>query len=161
MLLAGAVFAAAAVAGGELVWVPLVIATYATAVMAGALRDVVPRSRWRVPQSWGRFSRSIHAALFGGVLGLGVLTAMPSIAFFAVLAWPAAAQDVLVALTPALFFGLARATPLLVSWGITASTAQLVAAVNSSRRLAEQAIAIEALVLAAFTATLWMDAVGG
>jgi hypothetical protein len=142
--------------GVDLRWLPVLLATYATAVTAGVVRDWIPRSPWRVPQGWGRFPRSLHAALFGGVLGLGFLTAAPSVGFFVVLSWPAAANDALLAVMPALCFGLARASSLALVWATTESTAQIVAAVDRGRRVAAAMGPVESFLLAALTATLWM-----
>src|SRR5690349_12610895 len=55
----------------------------ATAVATGVR---VPGSRWMVPREWARFGAAGHAACFGFALGTGVMTLLPSAAFYALLA---------------------------------------------------------------------------
>lgn len=80
---------------------------------AGPIR--LPEIGWRIPQSWARFGYVTYAALFGAILGVGVLTAVPSIGFYALLAWGLAATD-WQAIVPAFAaFGMARVLPLLLA----------------------------------------------
>ena len=44
-------------------------------------------SDWRVPGTWSRFGGVRYSGLFGVALGVGGLTALPSIGAFAVIAW--------------------------------------------------------------------------
>jgi cytochrome c biogenesis protein CcdA len=62
-----------------------------TAVIAGAmaagLLPSFPASRWRVPRSFSMFGEGQFVLVFGFVLGLGVLTALPSFGFYVLVAW--------------------------------------------------------------------------
>jgi hypothetical protein len=57
------------------------------AAMAGGLVPSLPASRWRIPRSWSTFGEGPFVLLFGLVLGLGVLTALPSFGFYVLIAW--------------------------------------------------------------------------
>ena len=60
----------------------------ASALAAAAAPDFFPSSAWRVPRTWGwRFGSRGYVMLFGGILGLGLLTAVPSISFYTLVAW--------------------------------------------------------------------------
>jgi hypothetical protein len=71
-----------------------------------------PESGWRIPQSWARFGHATYSGLFGGILGLGVLTAVPSIGFYTLLVWGAAADSWQTVWPVFGAFGVARALPL-------------------------------------------------
>lgn len=88
-----------------------------TSVIVGSgLASVrLPQSSWRIPQSWARFGHATYAGLFGGILGLGILTAIPSIGFYTLLVWGLASPSWQAAVAIFGAFGVARALPLLFS----------------------------------------------
>jgi hypothetical protein len=53
----------------------------------------LPETGWRVPRSWARFGHTAYASLFGAVLGVGFLTAIPAAGFYVLLAWGVAAPS--------------------------------------------------------------------
>ncbi len=71
----------------------------------------VPSSGWRVPRTWGRFGPTAYSAVFGVVLGSGVLIAVPSAGYFVLLV--AAVSESTWVLTVAAFslFGVLRVAP--------------------------------------------------
>jgi hypothetical protein len=96
---------------GPLGTVALVSAVIGTGVVPMRL----PESRWRIPRSWARFGHAAYSGLFGGILGLGVFTAIPSVGFYALLAWGVTAES-WHAVAPVFgAFGLARILPLVVA----------------------------------------------
>lgn len=87
MLLAVAAYHLSRLVGTMPLWVVGAAATIAAASGLGWLPIDPPESHWRVPQNWGRFGHVCYAGLFGVVLGLGVLTAVPSFSLYVVIAW--------------------------------------------------------------------------
>lgn len=75
----------------------------------------LPESGWRIPQTWEKFGRTVYAAVFGGILGAGVFTAIPSAGFYALLAWSLAATDWTVVVATFGTFGAVRAFTLVVA----------------------------------------------
>jgi hypothetical protein len=65
-------------------------------------------------KKWGRFGHTTYAALFGGILGLGVLTTIPSVGFYALLAWGLVAARWHYVWPVFVAFGVTRALPLLL-----------------------------------------------
>ncbi len=63
--------------------IALVLAVFAS----GVLPVPLPGSRLRVPQSWFQFGDMLYSAAFGIALGSGVLTALSSPGYYAVVAW--------------------------------------------------------------------------
>jgi hypothetical protein len=57
---------------------------YASADLLGK-RLPVPSSRWQVPAAWSKFGQLVFGALFGAVLGTGVLTVVPYVGFYLLL----------------------------------------------------------------------------
>lgn len=80
-----------------------------------------PQSRWRIPREWERLGKVRYSAIFGFVLGVAILTAIPAISFYfliiyALVAGPAASMVIFVS------FGLARAVPVIVAARHAATT---------------------------------------
>lgn len=63
------------------------IALISAGVGSTRLAARLPTSTWQVPRSWARFGHTAFAAVFGGILGLGFVTVMPSIGFYTLVAW--------------------------------------------------------------------------
>ena len=53
----------------------------------------IPQSMWRIPRTWAKLGHTVYAALFGAILGLGFLTAIPSAAYYALVTWALAADS--------------------------------------------------------------------
>lgn len=96
-------------------WVVGIAALTSALIGGGVVPIRLPESGWRIPQSWVRFGHAAYAALFGGILGLGFLTAIPSIGFYALLAWGLAAPGWQAVVPVFGAFGVSRALPLLFS----------------------------------------------
>lgn len=115
----------------------------------------LPQSQWQVPKSWARFGHTAFAALFGGVLGLGVLTAISAPGFFALLMWGLAAthwEDVWPVFAA---FGVGRVIPLLaLAFTLKQSPDYPVRIVEGSNAIAKVAFHGEAMLLAAITVLL-------
>lgn len=92
-----------------------IVALVSSVVGSGVIPIRLPESGWRIPRSWARFGHTTYAALFGGVLGLGVLTAIPSIGFYTLLVWGLSRADWQTVLLIFGVFGVARALPLVFS----------------------------------------------
>lgn len=72
-------------------------------------------SRWRIPRTWRGLGPTKYAAVFGFILGMGVLTAIPSISFLTLLVWCTSApawRDVLLVFVA---FGASRSLPLAIA----------------------------------------------
>ena len=112
-LLGLVVLGAVAVGGGRL---PTMVAGAVAFACAGIrlhlLPDVLPKSRWRIPQSWARFGSGPYAGMFGAVLGVALLTAVPT-CFYALLAWSASDGDFTNVMSAFLGFGVARSAPVM------------------------------------------------
>lgn len=80
----------------------------------------LPQSSWRVPKPES-MPRLIYPGVFGAALGVGVITALPAVSFYTVLAAPLAASTLAQALGIAAAFALARAVPMAV---VVAGTAR-------------------------------------
>ena len=65
-------------------------------------------SLWRVPYGWARFGRVLYGWLFGFFLGLGVVVAISTIGFVAVLAWALTGPGTAATLVSALAFAAGR-----------------------------------------------------
>jgi hypothetical protein len=123
----------------------------ASAVAAATTPDLYPSSAWRVPRTWGwRFGPRWYAMLFGGILGLGFLTAVPSISFYTLVAWGLTAHAPANVWLVFALFGVARAIPSLVVVTL-ANTRHRdpVALLDQARELASALLAAEIWVLAA------------
>jgi hypothetical protein len=130
-LLQGGVYASALLLGaaalGSIVHIAARAAGYLPDAVAGAIvlwcaatflhlvPDVLPNSRWRIPRGWGWLGRRAYIALFGGILGFSALTALPSVSFYALLAWGATASSWRNVLAVFVAYGLSRATPVLMA----------------------------------------------
>jgi hypothetical protein len=70
-------------------WLGPVAAAAALIGMVGpsAVRRAVARWGWPVPRSWQALGSVPFAGLFGLLLGVGVVTRLPSLGFVALLAW--------------------------------------------------------------------------
>jgi hypothetical protein len=87
----------------------------ASALAAATAPDFFPSSAWRVPRTWGwRFGSRGYVMLFGGILGLGFVTAVPSISFYTLVAWGLTADAPAAVWLLFAVFGVARAIPSLV-----------------------------------------------
>lgn len=71
----------------------------------------LPGRDWQVPQTWGRLGAKVYAAAFGAILGLGVLTRIPSLGFYTLLAWAATAAAWSDAALVMGAFGASRSVP--------------------------------------------------
>jgi len=87
------------------------VALVCAGVGSGIVPLRLPSRNWFIPRAWGRYGRTVYAGLFGGILGLGVLTVIPSIGFYTLLMWALVApmRDVWLVFAA---YGLARAIPL-------------------------------------------------
>jgi hypothetical protein len=70
--------------------------------------------RWRVPRSWAGMGPTVYAGLFGGALGLGFATALPSLGFLALAFASLTVGSWEVVCVAFVAFGVARALPLVV-----------------------------------------------
>jgi hypothetical protein len=71
-----------------------------------------PQRATQVPEGWRRkFPAEVSSALYGAVLGVGVLTPIPFVAFYALLAWGLLSGNPLQAAAAFALFGLVRAAP--------------------------------------------------
>jgi hypothetical protein len=50
-------------------------------IAARVLPDVLPDSTWRIPERWARSGQTVFSAIFGLLLGAGVVTARPSVGY--------------------------------------------------------------------------------
>lgn len=91
-----------------------VLAILAAAHRSGLIRADLPHLKWQVPQAWARFGHLPYAALFGLVLGIGLLTPVASAGFYVLLAWALTAPSWQTVLSLFAVLGLARAFPLLL-----------------------------------------------
>lgn len=102
---------------GRLVWQPPLqlvgLVALVTAFSVGGIMPLpLPTSTWVLPQSWSRFGHPAYAGLFGGLLGLGVVTVISSAGFYAILAYGLTAPYLHGALPVFLVFGVARVLPI-------------------------------------------------
>lgn len=79
---------------------------------------------WMVPKSWARFGSVPYASAFGVVLGIALLTRLPSVTFYALLAYGLSSQPAAVVLA-FIGFGLVRVMPFSVIGLIRNSDEQL------------------------------------
>lgn len=96
---------------GAVTWRPspaVVAAVGLASVVLVVLRGHLPSSSWRIPVAWTRFGPVRYAGAFGFILGLGLLTAVPGAAFYALLAWAASAESWTSVASASIAFGLAR-----------------------------------------------------
>ncbi len=84
---AGALYLAGRFVGGLPFPIVGIVAITGAASSSTLIPVRLPESRWRVPRTWDHFGHTLYAAVFGGVLGLGVLTALPSAGFYTLAAW--------------------------------------------------------------------------
>lgn len=79
-----------------------------------------PQRHWLVPKEWGYQGRVLYGAAFGAILGLGVLTYIPFVGLWFVLAYTLLGRDPVLAGLTFGAFGVGRALtvviPALVSW---------------------------------------------
>lgn len=75
----------------------------------------VPQRRWQVPQTWGFYGRVRYAGLFGLVMGTGVLTYAPSIAFLLTASLCSLLADPLMGASVLGAFGAGRAVPVVAT----------------------------------------------
>mgnify|MGYP001171558240 CR=1 FL=1 len=80
----------------------------------GLIPIPLPESKWAVPRSWRRFGHVLYAAIFGGILGLGFVTAVASLALYTIVAWGLTVAIWLPLWIVLLMFAVARSVPLLV-----------------------------------------------
>jgi hypothetical protein len=90
------------------------VALAGAAIAIGAMPDLFPRSKWRIPREWTRLGPLGYSAIFGTILGVGFLTAIPSIAFYPMMTWGLAAESWASLLPVFLAFGLIRPVPLVL-----------------------------------------------
>ena len=123
----------------------------ASAVAVAIAPDLYPSSAWRVPRTWGwRFGSLGYVVLFGGILGLGFLTAVPSISFYTLIAWGLSADAPAQVWLVFAAFGVARAVPALVVVTLANTRhSDPVALLDQARGQASTLLAAESWVLAA------------
>ena len=92
-----------------------VVVLWCAATTLHLVPDLLPNSGWRVPRTWGWLGRRRYAAIFGGILGFGAFTALPSVSFYALLAWGATANSWRNVLVVFAGYGLSRAAPVLLA----------------------------------------------
>jgi sulfite exporter TauE/SafE len=73
-----------------------------------------PHFRRQVPHGWRRFRPEIMAPLYGGVLGMGVLTRIEATSFYPVLVWALLSRSATMGAVVMGGFGLGRALPYLL-----------------------------------------------
>ena len=91
------------------------VALASALIGSGVVPLPFPESTWRIPRGWARLGHVAYSGLFGGILGAGILTALPSVGFYALLAWGLAAtgwQPVVVAFGA---FSAGRGIPFLLA----------------------------------------------
>lgn len=81
----------------------------------GLIRLPVPSGPWRVPVEWANWPHYVAPVMWGLVLGVGILTAVPFAGYFILLGWVAYIADPHYGLAVGALYGFARAVPLLVS----------------------------------------------
>ena len=89
-----------------------IAALLATAWTVTGLR--VPGSGWRVPRAWGRFGPSAYSALFGLVLGSGVMVALPSAGYVVLIVAGVSENSWLLTIAAFSLFGLLRVIPVII-----------------------------------------------
>lgn len=87
------------------------VAIMAAVLSSGATGLVLPGSPWRVPSKWSLWGQVKYATTFGGVLGIGLITALPSPGYYVLIAWGAYAGTLKEVLPVFVAYGAARATP--------------------------------------------------
>lgn len=157
----GVVFAAAG-AGVNALWqdvrTPLAVALGAV-TLAYALHEVglvslpVPGREWQVPAHWVRNSFYRSAVVFGGTVGLGVVTRVPYASFPILLAWLFVSGNVGVGLASGLVYGALRAVSIYSSANVEGPE-QLVELNQRLMRFAPSFHQVTGLALAAFAAYL-------
>lgn len=129
-------------------WVAL--ATMASA--SGLLPVRFPQSKWQVPREWLRFGWVAFTALFGFMLGTGVMTAIASPGFYVLLAWGLAVSHWDSLWPVFMSFGVARALPLLiVALGVVNVENRPHRMFEWSNEMAKAAFSIQLALLAALT----------
>jgi hypothetical protein len=127
------VFALAACAGSLAVGAGLFLATRITgqlpvAGLAGiavlvlaleASRVPAVGSSWRIPRQWAAGRPVLAAAMFGGLLGTGVATALSSAALYLIWAWAVSSASFSAVWAPFVAFGAARAIPVSVTRSVS------------------------------------------
>jgi hypothetical protein len=131
-------------------WVFASVAAVGAVAAATGGKRFLPQSRWRVPREWGARGRVPFAAIFGSILGVGILTALPSPGFLALLVWALAASSWSSVWPVFLAYGAGRAVPLLVL-AVWARRRQVFPAAVLDRAdvVAENAAGVEAALLGA------------
>lgn len=90
-----------------------VVALWSAASGAGLVPFRLPGSGWQVPQKWGKVGDKAYGWLFGVILGFGWLTRLPSVGFYALVAWGLASPSWLNVWVVCLSFAVGRALPFL------------------------------------------------
>jgi hypothetical protein len=124
------------------------VALVATMSVTGLFH--LPESRWRVPRSWGRFGHTMFAALFGVVLGLGVLTAVSSAGYYVLLAWAVLVPSWSYVWPTFVAFGVGRAIPLVLIAVLSGGQeGRLPSVLQQMRARAQALVYVEAALLVA------------
>ena len=117
------------------------------------VRLPVPGRDWQVPAHWVRNSFYRSAALFGGTVGLGIVTRVPYASFPILLTWLFVAGNVWYGLAAGLLYGALRAISIYSSVNVEGPE-QLVELNQRLMRFAPSFHQVTGLALAAFAAYL-------
>ena len=157
----GIAFAAAG-AGLSAVWedatAPLAIALGAV-TLAYALHEVglvrlpIPGRSWQVPVEWVRYGFYRSAVIFGGTVGLGVITRVPYASLPILLGWLIVSGNITYGAIVGLVYGAVRAASIYSSYNV-ASPEQLVTLNERIMGYAPSLHQVNGLVLATFAAYL-------
>ncbi len=130
------------------------VAFFCAGIGAGVLPNLLPNSSWRIPQAWARWGQAWYAMAFGMALGIGFLTAIPSVGFYVLILGALTLNSIEAVAAVFLAYGFARALPI----PLVAIAAALHRPPDNSteqvRRLANLALPLEVAVLVMVGVTL-------
>jgi hypothetical protein len=105
------------VPGPTLAWPVILLAVFALLYAlheAYVLRLPQPERHWQVPNAWIRRWPVLGTALFGLLLGTGMLTFIPFTSYYVLLAWEAGTGSLLLATALGATYGLVRGLPAII-----------------------------------------------
>jgi hypothetical protein len=83
------------------------------------LRLPVPGRDWQVPASWVRHGFYRSAAIFGSIVGFGVLTRVPYASMPILLGWLLVSGNVILGIATGMLYGVVRAVSIYSSAGVS------------------------------------------